>query len=62
MNIDDAKNSRIVRLPEVMERTSLSRSTIYRYIALGKFPKSKPLGVRAVGWRDSEISEWVDRL
>jgi predicted DNA-binding transcriptional regulator AlpA len=27
------------RLPKVMERTSLSRATLYRLIAAGQFPK-----------------------
>ena len=33
--------NRLLRLPEVMERTGLKRSTIYKYMNLGKFPLSK---------------------
>lgn len=51
--------TRILRLPEVKERTGLSRSTIYLYIARGAFPGSISLGPRAVGWIESEIEEWL---
>lgn len=49
----------ILRLPAVKGRTGLSRSTIYLQIAKGKFPKPIALGARAVGWIDSEISDWL---
>ena len=49
---------RFVRLPEVMARTGLSRSTIYVMVAAGRFPKPVPLGARAVGWIESELDEW----
>ena len=54
---------RFVRLPEVMARTGLSRSTIYVRVAEGRFPKPVPLGARSVGWIESELEEWVrDRI
>ncbi|MEZ8743400.1 MULTISPECIES: helix-turn-helix transcriptional regulator [unclassified Vibrio] len=40
----------IIRLPEVMRITGLSRPTIYRRIAEGTFPKRVSLGERAVGF------------
>ena len=49
----------ILRLPEVKARTGLSRSTIYSYISKGDFPKPVPLGLRAVGWVESEIENWL---
>jgi len=51
----------ILRLPAVQARTGLSRSTIYFKISEGTFPKSVSLGARAVGWIESEISEWLSR-
>ena len=54
---------RLVRLPEVMARTGLSRSTIYVMVAAGRFPKPVPLGVWAMGWIESELDEWIrDRI
>lgn len=50
----------ILRLPTVKERTGLSRSSIYRYISLGIFPKSVPLGGHSVGWLSSEIDKWIE--
>ena len=51
--------TRFLRLPEVMERTGLSRSTIYVRLAAGCFPRPVALGGRAVGWIEAEIEEWV---
>ncbi|MNG10983.1 Prophage CP4-57 regulatory protein (AlpA) [compost metagenome] len=50
---------RIIRLKEVIECTGLGRSTIYKYISEGSFPKPVPLGDRAVGWVESEVMSWV---
>lgn len=50
---------RILRLKDVIEKTGLARSTIYKHIDLGIFPKPVPLGGRAVGWVDSELQEWI---
>jgi len=50
-----------VRMPEVLSRTGLSRSHIYKLQSSGSFPKSISLcGGRAVGWLDSEIDEWME--
>ncbi len=48
-----------LRRRQVQTRTGLSRSTIYQYIKGGVFPKPVPLGPRAVGWLESEVSEWI---
>ena len=50
---------KIMRLPEVMARTGLSRSTIYLRISQGTFPKPVNLGARAVGWIEAEIDDWL---
>jgi prophage regulatory protein len=49
----------ILRLPEIMHATGLSRSSIYKHIDEGTFPKQISLGARAVGWVDSEIAGWI---
>ncbi|WP_263366704.1 helix-turn-helix transcriptional regulator [Edaphobacter bradus] len=54
--------SRIPRLRTVIELTGLSRSSIYLQIARGTFPKQVSLGARAVGWRESDIQSWLERL
>ena len=50
----------LIRLPEVKQRTGLSRSTIYAKLAKNEFPKSIPLGERAIAWRQSDIDQWID--
>ena len=50
---------RFLRLPEVLARTGLSRSTIYVRLEQGRFPRPVSLGDRAVGWVESEIDEWI---
>ena len=50
----------ILRRKGVQERTGLSCSSIYAYMAMGRFPKPIKLGLRGVGWIDSEISQWID--
>jgi prophage regulatory protein len=51
---------KILRRKQVQEVTGLSRSTIYLRISQGSFPKAISLGVRAVGWLESEIEAWLN--
>lgn len=50
---------RIIRLKEVMAMTGLGRSTLYKLLAEGKFPKSVSLGERAIGFVLSEVEDWI---
>ncbi|MEO6744512.1 MAG: AlpA family phage regulatory protein [Caldimonas sp.] len=49
-----------LRLPLVMRRTGLARSTIYRMVAAQTFPCPVRLGGRAVGWRLADLDRWSD--
>ena len=49
----------ILRRKQVEARTGLARSTIYGHIKAGTFPRSIPLGARAVGWLESDVSDWI---
>lgn len=51
---------KFLKLPEVMELTTLSRSSIYAFIQNKKFPEPVQLGARAVGWLESEVNEWIE--
>lgn len=51
--------TRILRLPEVMSVVGLRRACIYKMQREGTFPKRVRIGVRAVGWIDSEIHSWL---
>ena len=50
---------RLIRLPEVKQRVGLGRSTIYRLMDLGRFPKARKLGLRAIAWSEAEIDGWI---
>ena len=52
--------ARILRLPQVTEAVRLSRSTIYNLVKKGEFPSPVKLSVRASGWLESDISNWID--
>lgn len=55
-----SNSAAIQRLPRVRQRTGLGRSTIYREMALGRFPRCVQLTPRAVGWRETDIDAWLD--
>lgn len=52
---------RILRLKEVIEKTGLSRSTVYRLEQNGGFPKRKMIAKRAVGWIEIDINKWISK-
>lgn len=54
-------HERLIRLPEVKHRTGLSRSTIYRKMQTGRFPKGLALSPNVTAWREPEIAEWIAR-
>ncbi|AKM11473.1 AlpA family transcriptional regulator [Croceicoccus naphthovorans] len=53
------KVGRVIRLKEVIHRTGLGRSTIYRWMREGKFPKAIKLGGHSVAWVEQEIDRWL---
>ena len=59
MDVD--KPARFLRLKTVIQRTGLSRSTIYRKIGEGTFPRQVRLAERCVGWREAHVEEWLSQ-
>ena len=61
---------RLIRLPEVLSRTGYGRTSIYRKMEEGTFPKCLKLGgpikdstkfdSRAIAWIENEIDQWVE--
>nr|WP_255437858.1 AlpA family phage regulatory protein [Comamonas flocculans] len=45
---------------DVVRITALSRATVYRRIAEGRFPPPVHLGGRACGWPPSDLQRWID--
>jgi prophage regulatory protein len=49
----------ILRLPDVLRRVGLQRSSLYAMIAEARFPAPVRLGLRSVGWRESDVVRWI---
>lgn len=53
-------NDAILRLPEVKKLSGLSRTSIYRQMKQGTFPKQVHIGIRSVGWRAKDVTSWLE--
>ena len=51
---------KIIKIPRVMEMTTFCRTTIYRLIEKGKFPKQIKLAERSSGWLEDEVLNYLD--
>ncbi len=51
----------LIKLPEVMQYTSLSKSSIYAFISDGTFPKQISIGARSSAWLKSDVDNWIDK-
>ena len=61
---------RFIQLSEVMSRTGYGRTSIYRKMEDGTFPKSLKLGgppkdpnefdSRAIAWIEGEVDQWME--
>ena len=64
------RQKRFIRLPEVLTRTGYGRTSIYRKMDDGSFPKSLKLGgapkdpnefdSRAIAWIEEEVDQWIE--
>ena len=61
MSTEDHKE-RFLRLPEVQDRTGVSRSFIYKSINDKTFPAPRKVGGRASVWLESEVNTWMSRV
>lgn len=50
---------RIIRLNEVINRTGLGKTSLYKFIKAKTFPQPIALGERAVGWVEVEVDRWI---
>ncbi|MEZ5512443.1 MAG: AlpA family phage regulatory protein [Steroidobacteraceae bacterium] len=49
-----------IRMKDVLRLTSLSRPTLYRRIAAGRFPPPVHLGGRACAWTPKSLQLWIN--
>jgi prophage regulatory protein len=50
---------RIIRLKTVLDRTGLSRATLYRKIGEGTFPRQVRISIHGAGWHESAVNRWI---
>lgn len=50
---------RLISIKDVTHKTSLARSTIYKYLQQDAFPRPASLGANKVAWLESEVDEWI---
>ena len=50
----------ILRVPQVLEATGIGRSTLWRRVKDGSFPRPVRLGPQSVGWRRSDVADWIE--
>jgi prophage regulatory protein len=50
---------RIIRLRTVLDRTGLSRTTLYRKIGEGTFPRQVTISIHGTGWYESAVNRWI---
>lgn len=56
----DSAPATFLRMPMIVFRIGLCRSTIYKLIAEQKFPRPVRVGDRAVAWRRADIDRWIE--
>jgi prophage regulatory protein len=49
----------LLRLPQVLGRTGMCRSTLYQLMERGDFPRPCKLGPRCNAWPANEIDDWI---
>lgn len=57
--MNDRRRDNILRQPDVLSRTGLKRTTLYKKIGNGTFPAQVRLSENCVGWYESDVSAWV---
>ncbi|MBU3984242.1 MAG: AlpA family phage regulatory protein [Proteobacteria bacterium] len=50
----------ILRLPKVLEKTVISRASLYVYLKDNRFPAAIKISDRCVGWLEHEIDQWIE--
>lgn len=53
-------NTRLLRRTDVERTVGLSRSTIYRMMNTGSFPRAIRITPSRVVWKESDIQDWID--
>ncbi|EGG9814475.1 AlpA family phage regulatory protein [Salmonella enterica] len=53
-------DKKLLRWPDVLHITQISRSTVWRMMQRGAFPKQVDVGTHCAVWDAEEINRWVE--
>ncbi len=59
MTIVSLNAKRALRIKQVVERTGLSKTHVYRLMQRGQFPTPARLSERVVAWDEAAVSAWL---
>lgn len=59
--MSQANRKTLIKRREVLARTALANSTLYRLMKDGTFPQSVQIGPRSVAWVEDEIDQWIQQ-
>ena len=51
---------RLLKIEEVLSLCAMSKSSLYKMIERGEFPRSVRIGHKSVAWRQSDIVNWLE--
>lgn len=60
MSIQTSQAQALLRLPDVVALTGVPKSTLYRMVSTGAFPKMVKLSARSVAWRMVDVAGWIE--
>lgn len=55
----DKNSISLLRLNDVMARTGLARSSLYKLISTGEFPSQIKISAKSVAWSSKAIDQWI---
>ena len=54
------ESDRLLSFADVLDRVCMSKTSLYRLINAGEFPRSIPIGRHRVGFLESEVVAWIE--
>ena len=60
MELVTARKARAANAFEVLNLVGVTRSTLYRWMEAGTFPKQIHLGPRTIVWNEREVVQWME--
>ena len=52
--------TRFIRTAKILEITKMGRTTLWRLVKAGQFPKPVHIGPNSIAWRESDYESWAE--